>query len=122
MRPNRKSSVTNRGNLTLHNKGPVLGGAVRLRRFGARTGAQLTGALAVARNLQTGSAKWNKAGRTLHLAPPDVIDAARQPELFGEGDQPDRHVQIRGIALDDPMTVAGEEPVGRFDREDSRTA
>jgi hypothetical protein len=27
------------------------------------------------------------AGRTLHLAPRDVIDAARQPELFGEGDQ-----------------------------------
>src|SRR5277367_670355 len=57
-------------------------------------------------------------GRALNLAPRDVIDAARHPKLLGEGDQPNQHVQSRGIARVAYCQTPARRPVGHFDRVD----
>ena len=49
-------------------------------------------------DISDGLGEMEPAGRTLHLGPRGVIDAACHPELLGEGDEPDQHVQGGGIA------------------------
>jgi hypothetical protein len=65
-----------------------------------------------------GLGEMEPAGRTLHLSPRGVIGAARHPELFGEGDKPDQHVQGGGIARMVQCQTPARRPIGHFDRED----
>ena len=69
-----------------------------------------------------GLGEMEPADRTLHRGPRDVIDTARQPELLGERDKPDQHVQCGGIARVAQCQTPAKQPVGLFDREDHAIA